>query len=59
MKSTFLGAILFAVAIVNQVSAIASVYVDQATYDKYQQECKGMNPNECSSVPYCEVSNGT
>lgn len=55
MKSTFLGAILFAVAIVNQVSAI---YVNQATYDTYRDECLGTLTSKCRSVPYCEISLG-
>lgn len=57
MKSTFIGAILFAVAIVNQVSAIE--YVNKATYDKYEKQCKETSPFDCESVPYCESYSGT
>lgn len=61
MKSTFIGTVLFAVAIVNQVSAVkpqpgdGSVYVDQATLDKYYDECEDLTVDTCANSPHCEV----
>lgn len=65
MKSTFIGTILFAFAIVNQVSAVepqpdddGTEYVDKATFDEYEDECNAQTLTTCANSPHCELVDG-
>lgn len=56
MKASFLGSILIAVAIINNVSAIE--FLDDLTYDKYEDNCYNTPVEKCHTVGYCVIEYG-
>ncbi|KAJ8652864.1 hypothetical protein O0I10_011464 [Lichtheimia ornata] len=51
MKSSFLGAIIIAIGVINNVSAVQ--YVDKETFKYYQNKCHDTPFEKCDTVGYC------
>ncbi|CDH59326.1 predicted protein [Lichtheimia corymbifera JMRC:FSU:9682] len=56
MKAFFVGSILIAVAIINNVSAIE--FLDDVTYNKYEDNCSKTPVEKCHTVGYCDIEYG-
>lgn len=56
MKSSFLGAIIIAIGVINNVSAVQ--YVDKETFKYYQNKCHDTPFEKCDTVGYCIPDQG-
>lgn len=57
MKSSFLGSILIAFAIINNVSADVKT-LDDITYQDYYRECDAAELTGCNAIEYCAIEKG-